>query len=121
MFQISSPSYGVDEFLLVAGTMKTLGVGSNREAQSQGNAEWLPIDCDITTRVIPMDDRKNAALDATVRWKRNYIYYVMVLFVPTFVISLISIFGVFTADGTVAEKVHHVAFIFRSALDWPIS
>lgn len=77
----------------------------------------MPIDCKMAVRTFPSFGRQmpnvsevskkcnTLQLDAIVRWKRNYVYYVMVLVIPTFLISIISIFGIFTAEGSVAEKV----------------
>lgn len=55
-------------------------------------------------------------LDATVRWQRNSLYYVVVMAIPTFLISIVTIFGMFTAEGTVSEKVFHLLLMLQIGL-----
>ncbi|GMS88613.1 hypothetical protein PENTCL1PPCAC_10788, partial [Pristionchus entomophagus] len=86
----TSPVLRVEEMNAVAGRTNSVF----------GNAEWTQIGAliDVTTYQEFTDTKFDVRYHVKIR--RNYVYYIIVIVLPTFLLSVLTVAGIFTAAGT---------------------
>ncbi|PAV89340.1 hypothetical protein WR25_05573 [Diploscapter pachys] len=72
----------------------------------EGNSEWELIDirAKAYTTFDPISRKNYSGIDYQVTLKRKPIYYVLVIQAPTFIISTLTIFGIFTPFSNTEER-----------------
>ncbi|PAV69593.1 hypothetical protein WR25_02095 [Diploscapter pachys] len=72
----------------------------------EGNSEWELIDirAKAYTTFDPISKKNYSGIDYQVTLKRKPIYYVLVIQAPTFIISTLTIFGIFTPFSNTEER-----------------
>ncbi|KAF8356839.1 hypothetical protein PRIPAC_91834 [Pristionchus pacificus] len=86
----TSPVLRVEEMNAIAGRTNSVF----------GNAEWTQIGAliDVTTYEEFGDTKFDVRYHVKIR--RNYVYYIIVIVLPTFLLSVLTVAGIFTAAGT---------------------
>ncbi|GMT18804.1 hypothetical protein PFISCL1PPCAC_10101, partial [Pristionchus fissidentatus] len=86
----TSPVLRVEEMNAVAGRTNTVF----------GNAEWTQIGALITVANYTEFGDTKFDVQYHVNIRRNYVYYIVVIVLPTFLLSVLTVAGIFTAAGT---------------------
>ncbi|GMR41736.1 hypothetical protein PMAYCL1PPCAC_11931, partial [Pristionchus mayeri] len=86
----TSPVLRVEEMNAVAGRTNSVF----------GNAEWTQIGALIDVASYTEFEDTKFDVRYHVKIRRNYVYYIIVIVLPTFLLSVLTVAGIFTAAGT---------------------
>uniref|UniRef100_A0A914WRA2 Neurotransmitter-gated ion-channel ligand-binding domain-containing protein n=1 Tax=Plectus sambesii TaxID=2011161 RepID=A0A914WRA2_9BILA len=74
----------------------------------RGNGEWSLVSFDKELELFGLDEHKYDEVMYTVKLRRQSIYYICVLLIPTFVTATICLFGLFVPAMNTGERVEKV-------------
>uniref|UniRef100_A0A914VRR4 Neurotransmitter-gated ion-channel ligand-binding domain-containing protein n=1 Tax=Plectus sambesii TaxID=2011161 RepID=A0A914VRR4_9BILA len=110
---LASWMYPTDQIDLIIGKRRQNVNAAINDGDFTGNEEWTLVSFDKELHsYIGSDGQQYAMVEYTVKLRRQPIYYICVLLIPTFITTTICLFGLFVPTMNTGERVEKAIIAF---------